>query len=293
MTNIETCTIRLQTPTGHPQGTGFILTPTLAVTCVHVVDACGAGPGDLVRLTFQAGNAQAEAEVLADGWHEQADVAFLRLLSPLPSTITPAILGPSANTDSHTFRTLGYPNVGDFQGVWAEGKILGSTTDSQGRHALQLESQNIAPGMSGAPVLDVDTDRVVGMVSLTYNADATLKFRDTAFAIPSETLRDLCPVALELREPEETPRSLGDGETVDMRGAQGPVYKPSGPVYQHFGDVTMQGENLRAQELAYLDGLLKRYEYWLDHYTPLAGIAEVRAAVKDTQVTVTIQDERI
>ena len=42
-----------------------------------------------------------------------------------------------------------------------------------------------------------------------------------------------------------------------------------------------QGENLRDKELAYLDGLLKRYEYWLDHYTPLAGIAEVRAAVKD------------
>jgi formylglycine-generating enzyme required for sulfatase activity len=42
-----------------------------------------------------------------------------------------------------------------------------------------------------------------------------------------------------------------------------------------------QDGSLRAKELAYLDGLLKRYEYWLDHYTPLAGIAEVRAAVKD------------
>jgi len=45
--------------------------------------------------------------------------------------------------------------------------------------------------------------------------------------------------------------------------------------------VTVQGENLRDRELAYLAGLLKRYEYWRDHYTPLAGIAEVRAAVKD------------
>ena len=45
--------------------------------------------------------------------------------------------------------------------------------------------------------------------------------------------------------------------------------------------VTAQGENLRDRELAYLGGLLQRYEYWRDHYTPLAGIAEVRAAVKD------------
>ncbi len=190
-TQIETYTIRIETLDGHPQGTGFILTPTLAVTCAHVVDACGAGPGDQVRLTFQAGNVQAEAEVLADGWHEQADVTFLRLLSPLPATVTPAILGPSVDADSHTFRALGYPDVGDFQGVWAEGKILGSTTDGQGKRALQLESQNIAPGMSGAPVIDVDTDRVVGMIRLTYNADGTPKIRDAAVAVPAETLRDL------------------------------------------------------------------------------------------------------
>ena len=42
-----------------------------------------------------------------------------------------------------------------------------------------------------------------------------------------------------------------------------------------------QGKSLRDVELAYLDGLLEDYKYWLDHYTPLAGIAEVRAAVKD------------
>ncbi len=40
-------------------------------------------------------------------------------------------------------------------------------------------------------------------------------------------------------------------------------------------------EDLRDKELAYLDGLLARYEHWREHYTPLAGIAEVRAAVQD------------
>jgi hypothetical protein len=44
--------------------------------------------------------------------------------------------------------------------------------------------------------------------------------------------------------------------------------------------VTVRGENLRDKELAYLNGLLKRYAYWRDRYTPLAGIAEVRAAVE-------------
>jgi GTPase SAR1 family protein len=50
-----------------------------------------------------------------------------------------------------------------------------------------------------------------------------------------------------------------------------------------YGNITViaQGENVRDKELAYLDGLLARHEYWRDHYTPLAGIAEVRAAVQD------------
>jgi len=93
--------------------------------------------------------------------------------------------------------------------------------------------------------------------------------------------------------PEDSSQSSLGGDSVDMRAAQGPVYKPGGPVDQQFGPrivvtgqgahvtVTLQGENVRDRELAYLDGLLQRYEYWLDHYTPLAGIAEVRAAVKD------------
>ncbi|MBN1641912.1 MAG: SUMF1/EgtB/PvdO family nonheme iron enzyme [Anaerolineae bacterium] len=39
--------------------------------------------------------------------------------------------------------------------------------------------------------------------------------------------------------------------------------------------------SLRELEIAYLDDLIERYRYWEQHYTPLAGIAEVRAAVSD------------
>jgi len=64
------------------------------------------------------------------------------------------------------------------------------------------------------------------------------------------------------------------------------AFSPAGDVIHGdkvLGDkiIHVQGENLRDKELVYLDGLLARYEYWRDHYTPLAGIAEVRAAVKD------------
>lgn len=47
------------------------------------------------------------------------------------------------------------------------------------------------------------------------------------------------------------------------------------------GNIVVRGENVRDKELSYLDSLLKQYAYWQDHYTPLAGIAEVRASVQD------------
>jgi hypothetical protein len=41
--NVETYILRIESLDGYPQGTGFVITPTLAVTCVHVVEACGGG----------------------------------------------------------------------------------------------------------------------------------------------------------------------------------------------------------------------------------------------------------
>jgi len=39
------------------------------------------------------------------------------------------------------------------------------------------------------------------------------------------------------------PVAVGGGEAVDMRGSQGAVYKPSGPVKQHFGErITITGD---------------------------------------------------
>lgn len=294
--DLEACVLCLEDGNGQIRGTGFVLNSTLAVTCVHVVEACGAGPSERVRLAFRAGGALVEAEALADSWHPRADVAFLRLAAPLPHGVMPAVLGSSADAASHIFRAFGYPGVGDFRGVWAEGQILGRVTGECSSSMLQLRAQEIAPGMSGAPVLDVNADRVVGMVTMTYQPDSTLKFRDAAFAIPAETLRDLCPVALELRPAEEASQLSADSlahqqqaeghhiAQADQGSAAivGDVYGPvvvAGEGAQV--TVTVQGENVREKELAYLDGLLTRYEYWRDHYTPLAGIAEVRAAVVD------------
>jgi type IV secretory pathway ATPase VirB11/archaellum biosynthesis ATPase len=45
--------------------------------------------------------------------------------------------------------------------------------------------------------------------------------------------------------------------------------------------ITIGGRDVRGEELAYLDGLVAQYRYWAEKYTPLAGIAEVRAAAQN------------
>ena len=44
--------------------------------------------------------------------------------------------------------------------------------------------------------------------------------------------------------------------------------------------ITIAGRDVRGEELTYLDGVVAQYRYWAEKYTPLAGIAEVRAAAQ-------------
>jgi len=192
--DLRKCVVRVEGLDGYISGTGFVVGEDLAVTCAHVIAGkyIIAKPGERVRLTFCA-DEMMEAEVLVDGWHPEQDVSFLRLTEALPKGVFPAVLGPSTETNHHTFEALGYPQIGEYKELGAEGLIVRSVTNKQGKSALQLRSQEIALGMSGAPVLDVDINCVVGMVTEMYVPDETGKFRDAVFAIPTETLKDLRP----------------------------------------------------------------------------------------------------
>jgi S1-C subfamily serine protease len=206
---LERSVIRILDPEGATIGAGFVVADGLAVTCAHVVEAAGAGSGGTITIAFALTSSTSRAEVLADAWHppDGNDIAILRLQSKLPPGVKPVVLGPSQNTGGHPFRAFGYPHLlGDEPGdvasdAWAYGTILGIRTPPSGVKKLQLRTQEIVQGMSGAPVLDTDDDRVVGMVTATYyNPDGTLKFRDMSFATPIEMVVEIRP-SLELVPP--------------------------------------------------------------------------------------------
>lgn len=188
--------VQVRDSRGIIQGTGFIIDSRTVVTCAHVVVAAGVAPGDSLTIAFASNGQTCSAQVIEEFWRtpEQDDIAILRLRDAPPANVEPLILGSSHFSSNHKFSAFGYPAVGDVQGVWAQGTILGSTTNGSGISMLQIRAQEIVEGMSGAPIFDTEANCVVGMVTATYYpANGNLKLRDAAFATPVETILQTYP----------------------------------------------------------------------------------------------------
>jgi len=214
-TDLEACVVRVENARGRTIGTGFLVRPDLVVTCVHVVEAAGACPGKRVRLAFHVGGEPAEAEVLPKGWQPEKDVAFLRVVGVLPEGTHPATLGPAHGSNGHPYQALGYPADGPALARWPQAKI-GGLVPVQGWpiRLLQVQGPEVDRGLSGAPVLDIVTGRVVGMIT-RYRDMRRPEEEDAprvryAYAIPAETVQALCPEPLELHPPEKPEEPSGE-----------------------------------------------------------------------------------
>jgi WD40 repeat protein len=187
---------------GATVGTGFVVTNEgLIATCAHVVEFAGIRPGGTVHLAFHASREEREATVEPEWWRDPkaGDVAILRLKGTLSEGVRPLPLGSSEHSSGHPFQSRGYRKAEIFrEGLGAKGEIQDITTDSNGQPSLQLWTDQIDDGMSGAPLWDLKARRVVGMVSwfneTERHVDAWL-----AGATPTETLRKICPL-LELSD---------------------------------------------------------------------------------------------
>lgn len=193
--DLGTCVVRVETSNGTClAGTGFIVAPGLAVTCAHVVTTTGVVPGMNLQLVFYNGGSL-EAKVLKNDWHPEQDVAFLHFDAPLPQGVIPAILGPSKNSSGHQYITLGYPEDGVVQARWPQGNIGGSVSiDNWSFALLQLQGAEIDQGLSGAPILDLDADRVIGMMTGIKDLEdrkAPAPRVRYAYAIPAEVICSL------------------------------------------------------------------------------------------------------
>jgi len=231
------------------------------VTCAHVVAAAGVHPraggpipghweliwesiwGRKPDALADAGDAEVgvyfpqarggeeksrRARVAACFPQHDDDVVLLQLTDG-PAPLGPeqiAILGTADTSGGHGFRSYGYRRLEDYIAGWAHGKILGCVECPEGRILLtepvELESQQINQGMSGAAVLDIDRNLVVGVVSEFWlPSDRSLRDRDTAWAVDARVLT-FDPLNLPLRD-EDLPKRAAPEPKTDVEAARAAV----------------------------------------------------------------------
>lgn len=191
---------RVLGPGDVPVGTCFQVAPRILVTAWHVLAGLGcAGVGSRVFTDALDGSvAAAYADVISAD--PVRDLAVLRRAEPLTETVAGwsptdrvrlltdvAVTGVAVVDDpGHDYRYL------QATGTWQGGTLR------DGEVALgRLSSDAVVPGMSGAPVLRLADDVVVGVVSARYNsADGWL--RDAVWVARTEDLAPLLAAAPEI-----------------------------------------------------------------------------------------------
>jgi hypothetical protein len=190
---LRACTVRI---TGGPtSGAGFFVAPGKVLTCAHVI-----GDSAAVKVYWERdGQRPREARVygpaavLADGGRPipalegaYPDIAVLEVGGVRGH---PCVrIDPELPSDGDNFQVFGYPREGGAV------RLTPARLTYRGIHGiaparyLDLAADTIKPGMSGAPVLNLRTGGVCGVVVASKN----LNHSDGALAVPwSEVAADM------------------------------------------------------------------------------------------------------
>lgn len=184
---------------GQVVGTGVLVSSHgLLVTCAHVVEDCGVDPrclgaGPLPVRIPETREHDGEDRGATVKWFPTASDDDLVVLALSGGPIPPervGVCGPAGDSEQQPFRSFGYRRRADYLGLRADGDIKGHvpTTRRFLVEPLQLSSQDLDSGMSGAAVYDVNRNLVVGFVFQTWDSGGSFKDRDLAFAVDAALL---------------------------------------------------------------------------------------------------------
>jgi S1-C subfamily serine protease len=189
-------------------GTGFIVSDEgLVVTCRHVITDSQDNLMSSVGVRFHSDSETDLKKFSAsplkenDGYKDDPslDRAVLKLEWLPEKGVTSVKLDDKVVSLNH-FASIGYRKADEFTGLSARGEIRIATRirTSEGRVSpivIQLYSTNeIEPGMSGAPVLDIERGRVVGIITERYKEEYNPAINNMAFALPVTSMIDLYPI---------------------------------------------------------------------------------------------------
>jgi hypothetical protein len=217
------------------------------VTCAHVVEAAlGVHPrqadGAEVGVYFpqaRGGEKKARRATVACCFPQHDDDVVLLQLTGGPSPLAPEqipVLGTAEMSGSHGFRSYGYRRLEKYIAGHAHGVILGCVECPEGfslqADPVQLESKQINQGMSGAAVLDMERNLVVGVVSEFWLPPGlSPKDRDTAWAVNARVLT-FDPLNLPLQDAPLPKRPAPEPKT-DVEAARAMVAPDLGIIRGH------------------------------------------------------------
>ena len=292
--SIKASVLRILNSQGETVGAGILVADRLAATCAHVIEKAGGQPGSTITTEVCLTGVRVNTAVLEEGWSPSKldDVAFLRVLNNLPSGIAPMHLGSSDDCLGRPFAAFGFPKDPPYKEHWALGLLAAPVRVHDGRRpVLQFQGSEIIQGMSGGPVIDVQTGQVVGMVCEYKDHDRARK----AYAVTGETLKHYCPQKLELHPrpaPDESNlaawfglilESLTDLQTkigiIAESGASEPSFLIAGAKHSFSlshpaaDEIIKQVQGREDSEKVYLTRFIldRNYSRWEHEYLELPG----------------------
>jgi Trypsin-like peptidase domain len=178
-------------------GTGVIASEEgEIITCRHVVEMAGVDPtratglevGIVLPRTRNRDERIGRARVTKCFLDYDDDVVVLQLAQGM--TIAPseiAVLGTADLSGGNPFRSYGFRKLDKSPSGYAEGTIMGSVLPFEGQKLqvdpIELRTRDVRPGMSGAGVLDMKHNLVVGLVTQRWNPGDSSVDDNIAWAI--------------------------------------------------------------------------------------------------------------
>ena len=210
-------------------GTGFVAKEGI-VTCAHVVRDAGVDPqsteGEVgVYYPEREGRRSISRRARVKScFPELDDDVVLLQLADGPSPLGPELaanIGQAKGSRLHDFQSFGFRARDKFLGLYACGKILGNVPGPNDKklhgEPLMLCSQHIDRGMSGAPVLDIQSNLITGIIYLSWDSAGEACDRDTSFAVDARVL-SLEPFGLALQD-EDLPKAPAPAPKIDIPAA--------------------------------------------------------------------------
>lgn len=173
-------------------GTAFLTSPTKLVTARHVVE--NVNIGDEVGVIFKKVNPEIKCSAKliwkdnSEPFDPSMDFAILEIINPqvIPTDMPTLVLGSSEDVEVETpIKIIGYPKT--LFSITA-GQISNTTMESVDSE-LDLFQLNcdMYPGNSGGPVLDSETEEVIGVAVSGMTGD----FQGINFACKIDNLLDI------------------------------------------------------------------------------------------------------